>query len=248
MSTDSRFTEDRYFPPFRCTLGLILAASVPAIGTAQGAVTEGVSFTETRAIVSINIAKKSLTVIETIDCQSALSIGEGREFLATFFSNPLSKLIGNKEAPFFGDAVPSVEVTAGMVKAVRFVPSGTSLSPGSIPDGYYQIDIAFIGSVPGAFRIVVTYRKELESLGSVDLKYRLSRRNEKINYPERPAIDWGPYELRVNCSRKYLLTLKKGVGWVETSTGKSSVDLEQGDEVIFGLSPSSIPDRLLFPQ
>jgi hypothetical protein len=198
-------------------------------------------YTEVNVVVNIDLIDGNLSLVEKLDCLSVYPAetreGMGTRFVALFFSKPLCMMTQDKPVPVFGNIAPMVTAVGGVVSDVSFEGNGSGLNPGTSADGYYAIHIAFDGALPERYQVTVSYRRKVEIQKTTKLIYGWFKRSDKIIYIKHPMVDWGPYELRVNCEKRYELSLEKGTGWVEKANGKASIDLENGENVWLRVVP-----------
>jgi hypothetical protein len=224
-------------------ISLLFIATIITSETAVADETIGdIHYVVARKAVVLNLATTSLSLTETIDCEivnlEKTDYKTDEKYLAIVGSYPLQAVTQDKEKPFF-DALPSISVTGGGMAELRQYTSNP-LKPG----GAYVIYVTFSkGSVPERFQVIITCQKDITEDTPMELVYKSDK------YPIRMAllghpIDWGPFELRVNCDRLYLISLKKGSGWVESTLGRASLDLESNNSIEFGITPRSKDDPI----
>lgn len=218
---------------------LLFILATGAIGTTVAKETIGsVSFSVAKKIVVLEVTKKSVSLTETISC---LTIGPADndtsdKYMGLIFSSPLVVIVQDRKIPFF-DTLPSIAVTGGgMAKFEQDMDDPLK------PEGAYVINMTFLkGSVPRRFDVILTCHKEIEEESSMEFIYRWTKHNPKPVVAGHP-INWGPYELRVNCDKLHNISLKKGSGWVEAYDGNASIDLESSDSVELEIAPRSKDD------
>ena len=197
-------------------------------------------FAIAKKTVVIDVTERSVFLTETIDCITQRLENTDYEasdrYIGLIRSSPLLIISQNKEARFF-DTLPSISITGDATAELQ-----QNMSNPLKSDGVYLINITFLkGAIPKRFEVIIKCHKEIETDIPLDFVYRWDKHNPKPVVVGHP-IDWGPYELRVNCDKLHLISLKKGIGWVETSLGKASIDLEGSDSIELGITPRSKDD------
>jgi hypothetical protein len=222
-------------------ISILFIATIITTETAVANETTGaIYYVVARKAVVLNLATTSLSVTETIDCEivnlEKTDYKTDEKYLAIVGSYPLQAVTQDKEVPFF-DALPSISVTGGGMTELRQYTSNP-LKPG----GAYVIYVTFSkGSVPERFQVIIKCQKDIGENAPMELVYKSDKHPVRMALLGHP-IDWGPYELRVNCDRLHIISLKKGSGWVEASFGKASIDLESSDSIELEIAPRSKDD------
>jgi hypothetical protein len=218
---------------------LLFVLATGAIETTVAKETIGsVSFSIAKKIVTLEVAKKSVSLTETLSCLT-LGPADGDisdKYMGFVLSSPLVVMVQDKEMPFF-DTLPSISVTGGGIAELQ-----QDLDDPLKLGGGYVINMTFLkGSIPRRFDVILTCHKEIGEESSMEFVYRWTKNNPKPVVVGHPH-DWGPYELRVNCDKLHKISLKKGSGWVETYDGKASIDLESSDSIELEIAPRSKDD------